>query len=147
MQGSRSSMVAFVFGFAAVSARALAAQQMRSHNWSVPKHARLRRQPSIAEHMAALEDFAKVAEFEAATQSRSEELGALTKARAAISWKTHNTKPFSFGLDQTFVSRSVLPSRGGLAKLALAKSEHSLELAQLASHVASSLMETILLPR
>ena len=39
-------------------------------------YARLRRQPSLAENTTALEDFAKAAEFEAASNSRSEELEA-----------------------------------------------------------------------
>jgi len=109
---------------------------------------------ALAEDTAALENTkqdcqAKAAEFEAATNSRSEELEALAKARAVISEKTGGAESFSYGLTQTSflqLSRSVLSSRGGLAKFEavrkireLAKSEHSLELAQLASRVASAM--------
>merc|ERR1712136_738546 len=66
-----------------------------------------------------------------------------------ISEKTSGAESLSCGLTQTSflqLSRSVLPSRGGLAKFEavrkireLAKSEHSLELAQLASRGASAM--------
>jgi len=109
---------------------------------------------ALAEDTAALEDTtqdcqAKAAEFEASTKSRSEELEALAKARAVISEKTGGAESFSYGLTQTSflqLSRSVLSLRGGLAKFEavrkireLAKSEHSLDLAQLASRVASAM--------
>merc|ERR1712136_434777 len=109
---------------------------------------------ALAEDTAALEDItqdcqAKAAEFEASTKSRSEELEALAKAQTVISEKTGGAESFSYGLTQTSflqLSRSVLSLRGGLAKFEavrkireLAKSEHSLELAQLASRVASAM--------
>ena len=92
---------------------------------------------------------AKAVEFETATNGRSEELDAYAKARAVISQKTGGAESFSYGLTQTSflqLSRSMLSSRGGLTKFGavrkikeLAKSEHSLELAQLASRVASAM--------
>ena len=109
---------------------------------------------ALAEDTAALEDTtrdcqAKAVEFETATNGRSEELDAHAKARAVISQKTGGAESFSYGLTQTSflqLSRSVPSSRGGLAKFGavrkireLAKSEHSLELAQLASRVASAM--------
>ena len=108
---------------------------------------------ALAEDTAALEDTtrdcqAKAVEFETATNGRSEELDAHAKARAVISQKTGGAESFSYGLTQTSflqLSRSVPSSRGGMAKFGavrkireLAKSEHSLELAQLASRVASA---------
>ena len=63
-----------------------------------------------------------------------------------ISEETGGAESFSYGLTRTSflqLSRSVLSSRGGLAKFEavrkigeLAKSEHSIELAQLASRFA-----------
>ena len=58
---------------------------------------------ALAEDTAALEDtkqdcWVKAAEFEAATNSLSEELEALAKARAVISEKTGGTESFSYGL-------------------------------------------------
>ena len=109
---------------------------------------------ALAEDTATLEDAkqdcqAKAVEFEASVKSRSEELEALAKAQTVISEKTGGAETFSYGLTQTSflqLSRSVLSSRGGLAKFGavrkireLAKSEHSLELAQLASRVASAM--------
>ena len=109
---------------------------------------------ALAEDAATLEDAkqdcqAKAVEFEASVKSRSEELEALAKAQTVISEKTGGAESFSYGLTQTSflqLSRSVLSPRGGLAKFEavrktkeLAKSEHSLELAQLASRVASAM--------
>ena len=62
---------------------------------------------------------AKVADFEATNNSLSEELEACAKAKAVISDRDN---------------RSVLSSRGCLARK-FTKSEHSIELVQLASHV------------
>ena len=95
---------------------------------------------ALAEDTATFEDAkqdcqAKAVEFEASVKSRSEELEALAKAQTVISEKTGGAETFSYGL-----------TRGGLAKFGavrktreLAKSEHSLELAQLASRVASAM--------
>ena len=109
---------------------------------------------ALAEDAAILEDAkqdcqAKAVEFEALVKSRSEELEALAKAQTAISEKTGGAESFSYGLTQTSflqLSRSGLSPSGGLAKFGavwkireLAKSEHSLELAQLASRVASAM--------
>ena len=109
---------------------------------------------ALAEDTATLEDAkqdcqAKAVEFEASVKSRSEELEVLAKAQTVISEKTGGAETFSYGLTQTSflqLSRSVLSSRGGLAKFGavrkireLAKSEHSLELAQLASRVAPAM--------
>ena len=109
---------------------------------------------ALAEDAATLEDAkqdcqAKVVEFEASVKSRSEELEALAKAQTVISEKTGGAESFSNGLTQTSflpLSRSVLSPSGGLTKFEavwktkeLAKSEHSLELAQLASRVASAM--------
>ena len=58
-----------------------------------------------------------------------------------ISEKTGGAELFSYGLIQTSflqLFRSVLSSRGGLAR-ELTKSEHSIELAQLTSHVGSAM--------
>ena len=82
---------------------------------------------ALAEDTTAFEDTtqdclaiqAKVADFEAYTKSLSEELEALAKAKAVISEKTGDAEYRD--------NRSVLSS--------LVKSEHSIELAQLASHV------------
>ena len=108
----------------------------------------------LAEDTAALEDTtrvcqAKAVEFETATNGRSEELDAYAKARAVISQKTGGAESFSYGLTQTSflrLSRSVLSPSGGLTKFEavwktkeLAKREHSPELAQLASRVASAM--------
>ena len=107
----------------------------------------------LAEDTAALEDTtrvcqAKAVEFETATNGRSEELDAYAKARAVISQKTGGAESFSYGLTQASflrLSRSVLSPSGGLTKFEavwktkeLAKREHSPELAQLASRVASA---------
>ena len=109
---------------------------------------------ALAEDAVTLEDAkqdcqAKAVEFEASVKNRSEELEALAKAQTVISEKTGGAESFSYGLIQTSflqLSRSVLSPRGGLAKFEavrktreLAKSEHSLELAQLASRVASAM--------
>ena len=109
---------------------------------------------ALAEDAVTLEDAkqdcqAKAVEFEASVKNRSEELEALAKAQTVISEKTGGAESFSYGLTQTSflqLSRSVLSPRGGLAKFEavrktreLAKSEHSLELAQLASRVASAM--------
>ena len=108
----------------------------------------------LAEDTAALEDTmrdcqAKAVEFETATNGQSGELDAYAKARAVISQKTGGAESFSHGLTQTSflqLSRSMLSPSGGLTKFEvvwktkeLAKSEHSLELAQLASRVASAM--------
>ena len=108
----------------------------------------------LAEDTAALEDTmrdcqAKAVEFETATNGWSEELDAYAKARAVSSQKTGGAESFSYGLTQTSflqLSRSMLSSRGGLTKFGavwkireLAKSEHSLESALLASRVASAM--------
>ena len=107
---------------------------------------------ALAEDTAALEDTtrdcqAKAVEFETATNGRSEELDAHEKARAVISQKTGGAESFSYGITQTSflqLSRSVPSLRGGFKIGAvrkireLAKSEHSLELAQLASRVTSA---------
>ena len=79
----------------------------------------------------------KAADFEATTKSLSEELEALAKTRAVISEKTGGAESFSHGLTQTSflqLFRSVMSSRGSLAS-SLAKSEHSIELPQLTTHV------------
>ena len=109
---------------------------------------------ALAEDTAALEDTmrdcqAKAVEFETATNGRSGELDAYAKARAVISQKTGGAESFSHGLIQTpflQLSRSVLSPSGGLTKFEavwktkeLAKSEHSLELVQFASRVASAM--------
>ena len=109
---------------------------------------------ALAEDTATLEDAkqdcqAKAVEFEASVKSRSKELKVLAKAQTVISEKTGGAEAFSYGLTQTSflqLSRSVLSSRGDPAKFGavrktreLAKSEHSLELAQLASRVASAM--------
>ena len=108
----------------------------------------------LAEDTAALEDItrgcqAKAVEFETATNGRSEELDAYAKARAVSSQKTGGAESFSYGLTQTSflrLSRTVLSPSGGLTKFEavwktkeLAKKEHSFELAQLASRVASAM--------
>ena len=73
----------------------------------------------------------KVADFDVHTnKSLSEELEALAKAKDVISEKTGNAEYRD--------NRSVLSSREGLAG-ELIKSEHSIELAQLTSHVASAM--------
>ena len=89
----------------------------------------------LAEDTATFEDTtqdcqAKVGEFEAYTKSLSEDLEALAKAKAVISEKTGDAEYRD--------NRSMLSSRGGLAS-SLAKSEHSIELAQLASRVVSAM--------
>ena len=74
---------------------------------------------------------AKVEDFEAYNKSLSEELEALAKAKAVISEKTGNAEY----RDNRLV---LLSSRGSLAS-SLVKSEHSIELVQLASRVASAM--------
>ena len=89
---------------------------------------------ALAEDTAAFEDTTqdclaiqtKVVEFKAYTKSLSEELEALAKAKAVISEKTDDAEYQD--------NRSGLSSCGGLAS-SLTKSEHSIELVQLASHV------------
>ena len=108
----------------------------------------------LAEDTAALEDTtrvcqAKTVEFETATDGRSEESDVYAKAREVISQKTGGAESFNYGLTRTSflqLSRSMLSSRGGRTKFEalwkakeLAKSEHSLELAQLASRVVSGM--------
>ena len=108
----------------------------------------------LAEDTAALEDTmrdcqTKAVELETATNGRSGELDAYAKARAVISQKTGGAESFSHGFTQTSflqLSRSVLLPSGGLAKFEavwktkeLAKSEHSFDLAQLASRAASGM--------
>ena len=93
---------------------------------------------ALAKDTAAFEDTtqdclaiqAKAAEFKNPTKSLSEELEVLAKAKNVISEKTDNSEYWD--------NRSVLSSRGGLAG-DLIKSEHSIELAQLTSHVASAM--------
>ena len=109
---------------------------------------------ALAEDTATREDVkqdcqAKAVEFEVSVKSRSEELEALAKAQTVISEKTGGAETFSYGLTQTSflqLSGSMLSSRGGSAKFGavrkireLAKSEHSLELAQVAYRVASAM--------
>ena len=109
---------------------------------------------ALAEDTAALEDTtrvcqAKAVEFEIATNGRFEELDAYAKARAVISQKTDGAELFNYGFTQTSflqLSRSMLSSRGGRTKFEtvwktkeLAKSEHSFELVQLVSRVASAM--------
>ena len=69
---------------------------------------------------------AKVADYEATNNSLSEELEAFAKAKAVISEKTDDA-----GYRD---NQSVLSSRGCVARK-FTKSEHSIELVQLASHV------------
>ena len=93
---------------------------------------------ALAEDTAALEDTtqdclaiqAKVEDFEAYNKSLSEALEALAKAKAVISEKT--------GGAGCWDNRSVQSSRGSLAS-SLVKSEHSIELVQLASRLASAM--------
>ena len=94
---------------------------------------------TLAKDTAAFEDTTqdylvcqtKVADFDVHTnKSLSEELEALAKAKAVISEKTGDAEYRD--------NRSVLSSREGLAG-ELIKSEHSIELAQLTSHVASAM--------
>ena len=72
----------------------------------------------------------KAADFEAYTKSLSEELEVLAKAKSVILEKTGDAEYRD--------NRSVLPSHGGLVG-ELIKSEHSIELAQLTSHVTSAM--------
>ena len=89
---------------------------------------------ALAEETAAFKDTtqdclaiqAKVADFEATNNSPSEELEAFAKAKAVISEKTDDAEYRDNG--------SVLSSRGWVA-IKFTKSEHSIELAQLPSHV------------
>ena len=93
---------------------------------------------ALAEDTAAFEDTtqdclaiqAKAAEFKNPTKSLSEELEVLAKAKDVISEKTDNSEYRD--------NRSMLSSHGSLVS-SLSKSEHSIELAQLTSHVASAL--------
>ena len=73
---------------------------------------------------------AKVEDFEAYNKNLSEELEAVAKAKAVISEKTGDAEYQD--------NRSVLSSRGSLAS-SLVKSEHSIELVQLSSRVASAM--------
>ena len=104
---------------------------------------------TLAEDTAALADTkqdcqAKAAEFEAATRSQSEELEALAKAMSVLSAKMGGAESFSYSLTKSSflqLSRSVLSMQGGLFKFEAVKKirrEHSLELEQLASCVASA---------
>ena len=112
------------------------------------------KEDALAEDTAAIEDTTRVCqvkavEYETATDGRSEELDAYAKAGAVISQKTGGAESFSYGLTQTSflrLSRPVLSPSGGLTKFEavwktkeLAKKEHSFELAQLASRVASEM--------
>ena len=99
------------------------------------QHVRPNKDQLTAKDTAAFEDTmqdclaikTKAAKYEAYTnKSLSEELEALAKAKAVISEKTDNAEYRD--------NRSVLSSRGGLAK-ERTKSENSIELAQLASRV------------
>ena len=93
---------------------------------------------TLAKDTAAFEDTtqdclaiqAKAADFKNPAKSLSEELEVLAKAKDVISEKTDNSEYRD--------SWSVLSSHGGLAG-ELIKSEHSIELAQLTSHVASAM--------
>ena len=93
---------------------------------------------AFAEDTAALENTTqdclaiqtKVVDFEACNKSLSEELEALAKGKAVISEKTGDAEYRD--------NRSVLSSRGGLAK-ELTKSENSIGLAQLASRIDSAI--------
>ena len=108
---------------------------------------------ALAEYTTELADATrdcqvKAAEFEGATESRSEELEAIAKARKMISEQTSGAQSLSYGLTHTtflMLSRT-LSLRGGLAKFKAvwqmreyAKSERSLRLAKLASRVAFSM--------
>ena len=91
-----------------------------------------------AEDTAAFEDTtkdclpiqAKAADFEAYNKILSQGLEALAKAKDVISEKTDDSEYRD--------NRSILSSRGGLAR-ELTKSEHSIELTQLASRVDSAM--------
>ena len=91
---------------------------------------------TLVKDTAAFEDTTqdcqtKVADFDFHTnKSLSEELEALAKAKAVISEKTGDAEYRD--------NRSVLSSREGLAG-ELIKSEHSIELTQFTSHVASAM--------
>ena len=93
---------------------------------------------ALAKDTAAFEDTtkdclaiqAKAVEFKACNKSLSEDSEALAKARAVISEKTGDVEYQD--------NRSGLSSRGGSAN-SLTKSEHSIELAQLASRVVSAM--------
>ena len=93
---------------------------------------------ALAKDTAALEDITqdclvgqtKVADFEVYTKNLSEELEVLAKAKAVILEKT--------GDGEYQDNQSVLPLHGGLVR-ELIKSEHSIELAQLTSHVTSAM--------
>ena len=93
---------------------------------------------TLAGDTAAFEDITKdclvcqikVADFEAYNKSLSEELEMLAKAKDVISGKTDNSEYRD--------NRSMLSSHGSLAS-SLIKSEHSIELVQLPSRVASAM--------
>ena len=93
---------------------------------------------ALAKDTAALEDITqdylvgqtKVVDFEVYTKNLSEELEVRAKARAVILEKT--------GDSEYRDNRSVLSSRGSLSS-SLTKSEHSIELVQLTSHVTSTM--------
>ena len=93
---------------------------------------------ALAKDTAALEDITqdclvgqtKVADFEVYTNKNlSEELEVRAKAKAVILEKTRDSEYRD--------NRSVLSSRGSLSS-SLTKSEHSIELVQLTSHVTST---------
>ena len=93
---------------------------------------------TLAEDTAAFEDTTqdclgcqiKVADFEAYNKSLSEELEMLAKAKDVISGKTDDSEYRD--------NRSTLSSHGSLVS-SLSKSEHSIELTQLASRVDSAM--------
>mmetsp|Transcript_7662 Transcript_7662/g.23960 ORF Transcript_7662/g.23960 Transcript_7662/m.23960 type:complete len:521 (-) Transcript_7662:582-2144(-) len=88
----------------------------------------------------------KAQDFEAATKSRGDELGALAKAKTVIAETTGNAEKFTYGLSQTSflqIGRSQLSSGADLAKFEavrfvrdLARKQHSSALAQLAARMA-----------
>lgn len=85
----------------------------------------------------------KAQDHEAATQSRQEELTALTKAKEVISDTTGNAEKFQYGLTQTSLmqvaSGSEMPNYAAARFLRdLARKQHSSTLALLASRVAST---------
>ena len=97
---------------------------------------------ALAEDTAAFEDITqdclvcqtKAVEFKAYNKSLSEDLEAFAKARAVISEKTDDAEYRD--------NRSVLSSRGCVARK-FTKSEHSIELAQIASRVDSAMHSEI----
>jgi predicted nucleic acid-binding Zn-ribbon protein len=91
----------------------------------------------------------KAAQYEAAVNSRAEELEALAKAKQVLTEKIGGAESLSYGLSQTSFlqfSRSWLSSRSDLEKFEavrkirdLAKTLNSLELAQLGSRLTSAM--------